>query len=107
VFLEDKKTYDNAMNLFQKRVPTYIYLEKDGKSPKTNGGKSQSWFGQEEFGNKGQNGQITVSIRSSARLEEFTQQIIRRHVGIERMLGIAFLQFPISSKRHVSKGMTR
>lgn len=65
VFVEDKKAYDNAMSLFQKRVPTYIYLEKDGETPKTNGGKSQSWFGQEGFGNKGQDGQITVSCNST------------------------------------------
>ena len=75
VFLEDKKVYDNAMSLFQKRVPTYIYLEKDGKSPKTNGGELQSWYGQEGFGNKGQSGQITACSHLLIRMRGMTNSL--------------------------------
>ncbi|KIK65160.1 hypothetical protein GYMLUDRAFT_71043 [Collybiopsis luxurians FD-317 M1] len=35
VFLEDKNSYDIAMNKFMGRVPAYVYLRKDGKVPKT------------------------------------------------------------------------
>ncbi|KAF5335431.1 hypothetical protein D9758_016911 [Tetrapyrgos nigripes] len=35
VFLEDKTSYDTAMNKFLARVPAYIYLLSDGDTPKT------------------------------------------------------------------------
>jgi len=34
VFLEDKSSYDKAMKIFLERVPAYIYLTKDGPTPK-------------------------------------------------------------------------
>ena len=40
VFLEDKGSYDRAMATFLERVPAYIYLTKDGPTPKPPAGEN-------------------------------------------------------------------
>ncbi|KIK65161.1 hypothetical protein GYMLUDRAFT_258635 [Collybiopsis luxurians FD-317 M1] len=57
VFLEDKNSYDIAMNKFMGRVPAYVYLRKDGNIPKTAPGSGLNtpakifkyWQGQSTF----------------------------------------------------------
>ncbi|THU98857.1 chondroitin AC/alginate lyase [Dendrothele bispora CBS 962.96] len=57
VFLEDKNSYDTAMNKFLGRVPAYVYLLKDGDTPKTAPGSGLDtrakivnyWQGQSTF----------------------------------------------------------
>jgi len=57
VFLEDKSSYDTAMNKFLGRVPAYIYLLEDGDTPKTAPGSGLDtrskivnyWQGQSTF----------------------------------------------------------
>ncbi|KAF5361229.1 hypothetical protein D9757_010413 [Collybiopsis confluens] len=57
IFLEDKNSYDIAMNKFMGRVPAYIYLRKDGDYPKSAPGSGLDtpakivsyWQGQSTF----------------------------------------------------------
>ncbi|KAK7453189.1 hypothetical protein VKT23_011870 [Stygiomarasmius scandens] len=57
IFLEDRNSYDIAMNKFMGRVPAYIYLLKDGDTPKTAPGSKLDtrakivsyWQGQSTF----------------------------------------------------------
>ncbi|KAH8433519.1 uncharacterized protein LDX57_011153 [Aspergillus melleus] len=61
VFINDRESYDKAMEIFLKRVPAYIYLTKDGDLPKTspedNLSSSSSiidfWQGQSTFSENG------------------------------------------------------
>ncbi|WP_344320221.1 alginate lyase family protein [Streptomyces macrosporus] len=57
VFLEDRASYDRAVNRFLGRVPAYIYLESDGALPRTAPGSRRDtreeiieyWHGQTTF----------------------------------------------------------
>lgn len=57
VFLDDRKTFDDALARFRDRVPAYFYLEKDGRLPLTPAGSSMNtpqrlaryWFGQTTY----------------------------------------------------------
>ncbi|MER6706188.1 alginate lyase family protein [Streptomyces fumanus] len=40
VFLDDRKTFNDALQRFRERVPAYFYLEKDGRLPLTPAGSS-------------------------------------------------------------------
>ncbi|KAH8813857.1 chondroitin AC/alginate lyase [Flagelloscypha sp. PMI_526] len=64
VFLQDKTSYDTAMNIFKGRVPAYIFLTKDGGQPKAAPGSPQDhsnnwssltsfWYGQTTFNTNG------------------------------------------------------
>lgn len=55
------------MDLFQKAVPTIIYIESDGDLPLTLSGENKdkkslqgAWYNQQTWGNSGQSGQIAV-----------------------------------------------
>ena len=57
VFLDDRESFDKAVDLWRKRLPAYIYLESDGELPKPPPGSSKDsreelvkyWDGQTEF----------------------------------------------------------
>lgn len=59
VFLDDRESYNAAMDKFKGRVPAYIYMKGDGKSPKAAPGSPQSkkrasglsgfWHNQQNF----------------------------------------------------------
>jgi Alginate lyase len=59
VFLEDRTSYDKAVDIYRKRVPAYIYLTADGAYPKAPAGTSidtpaeiiSYWQGQSTFVN--------------------------------------------------------
>ncbi|MFI6346169.1 alginate lyase family protein [Streptomyces sp. NPDC050560] len=59
VFLEDKASYDRAMDTFRVRVPAYVYLASDGDLPKTVPGSGRDsrdeiiayWQGLDHFEN--------------------------------------------------------
>lgn len=73
MFLEDKEEYEHAMDVFQKAVPTIIYMEADGDLPLAREGESRdkktlqgAWYNQQTWGNSGQSGQIAVSSSTGA-----------------------------------------
>jgi hypothetical protein len=54
VFLDDRGSYESAMEKFKNRVPAYVYLKSDGKSPKAASRKRANnlvgfWQGQSDF----------------------------------------------------------
>ncbi|MFE9766603.1 alginate lyase family protein [Streptomyces sp. NPDC005808] len=57
VFLDDHRTFDEALERFRQRVPAYFYLAKDGKVPLTPVGSTVDtpqklttyWFGQQRY----------------------------------------------------------
>jgi Alginate lyase len=53
VFLEDRDTFDKAIAMWKRRVPSYIYLESDGPQPvpPPSGNKDliSLWYGQDKF----------------------------------------------------------
>jgi len=64
VFLDDKETYDSAMSKYKGRVPAYVYLKSDGKTPKAAPGSPQArkhgsssitsfWFNQKDYDSDG------------------------------------------------------
>jgi hypothetical protein len=54
VFLDDKASFDQAVSLWRKRVPAYIYLQSDGPTPVAPDGQpgldlATFWYGQTTF----------------------------------------------------------
>lgn len=58
VFTNDKKIFDQGVKLFERRLPAYVYMKKDGKLPVTPPGHKlkkakliKFWFNQKKFVN--------------------------------------------------------
>ncbi len=45
VFLDDRPSFEQALFLWRRRVPAYIYLKSDGPRPITIPGQSATWYG--------------------------------------------------------------